>query len=517
MSATGLGPVERPPWARSTFWLLQLVVLALDLASVAGTLAFHLSAGSAVTELSTFVLFAIPVAVAALDFGLGGALVTVGWIALLAVPRLVSFSNAGDHTAAWVEVVQIILLASLGSLVGQRISNDTTARRVAEVAHEAHLNAEARYRDLFDTNQAPILIVDGNGSVIEANRSARGLFRSPPESPGPQHRPRGVEDHRATRLVDMIGPEAAAEVLSELVDALSRGSGRHDPITAQAEVVRPISVDVAGQPGLFRPAVTPFGSDGTVQVVFEDVTAETRRRDRVEAYAARVVTGQEEERRRIAQELHDGPVQALVHLCRQLDSVEVGSRVDSWRTPEAIDTTHASDSPTLSDLRVTVEDTVAELRSIARGLRPSILDDLGLVASANQLLADLGARCRIETTFDVSGTERRLSPVAELTLFRITQEALSNVERHSNARRASVRLDFSDSSVRLRVDDDGEGFAIASAASAVTGRTLGILGMSERANLIGADLVIDSNPGLGTSVEVSITSTESVAFEPNCS
>ena len=167
-----------------------------------------------------------------------------------------------------------------------------------------------------------------------------------------------------------------------------------------------------------------------MQVVFEDVTAETRRHDLMEAYAARVVLGQEEERRHIAQELHDGPVQTLIHLCRQIDEVESRGRSGHDGTGS------------LSDLRVIVEETVAELRSIAKGLRPSVLDDLGLVASINQILSEAGERQQFETSFGVTGPERRLAPAVELALFRIAQEALSNVERHAAARRVAVGLNF---------------------------------------------------------------------------
>jgi signal transduction histidine kinase len=230
-----------------------------------------------------------------------------------------------------------------------------------------------------------------------------------------------------------------------------------------------------------------------MQVVFEDVTAETRRHDLMEAYAAQVVLGQEEERRHIAQEIHDGPVQSLIHLCRQMDAV--GTRTER----------SSGDRLPLSDLRAIVEDTVAELRSIAKGLRPSILDDLGLVASINQMLTEAGDRQQFETSFGITGVERRLPPTVELAVFRIAQEALSNVERHAAAHRVAVGMDFESGGLRLLVKDDGVGFDLSVPGGYA--RSLGLPGMSERARLIGSRLVVHSGRGAGTTVDVWVPST----------
>jgi len=215
----------------------------------------------------------------------------------------------------------------------------------------------------------------------------------------------------------------------------------------------------------------------------------------MEAYASRVVLGQEEERRHLAQELHDGPVQTLIHLCRQIDAVERSTEL----APESIGV--------LSDLRVIAEGTVAELRSIARGLRPSILDDLGLVASINQLVQEAGERQGFKTSFGVTGEERRMPAPVELALFRIGQEAITNVERHARAGRLAVGLSFEAGGTRLVVTDDGVGFQVHAGAAAGRTGSLGLPGMTERAHLIGSRLVIHSELGLGTTVDVSVPAT----------
>ena len=475
------------PWTSSGFWILQLVVLTLYLIRLAATVAFHLDATSLVLEFSTLALFIIPVVYSALNHGFAGALFTSGWISLLAVPRVVSAIQTHEYVAAWAEIMQVVLLDALAFLIGQRVSAEREARRLAEVSREAHLSAEAMYRDLFDSNQAPIVIIDADGLVVETNAAAQHAF--------------GLSETMVTpvRLVDMIGPGAAARVLTQLISwQLPAGEAGDDPL-ADPPRVEPLSLDVGEERVLFRPTATMLGPNllgKRMQVVFEDVTAETRRHDQMEAYATRVVLGQEEERRHLAQELHDGPLQTLIHLCRKIDEVDSPSDVSRSDAP-----------PSLSELRPIVEHTVAELRSIAKGLRPSILDDLGLVASINQLLADAGDRQGFETSFGVTGPERRLPPAVELTVFRIAQEALSNVERHAGARHVAVGINFDVGGLRLLVKDDGSGFVTSGQTSERRSASLGLPGMKERAHLIGSRLLIHSDLGAGTTVDIRVPAT----------
>lgn len=488
------------PWTSSQFWLLQLIVLAVSLGRVALSVALHLDANSPAIEFTTVALFLIPVVFAALNFGFSGAVVTSSWVAILSVPRFVLYVDAGNVSGAWAEMMQVVVLNVLAFLVGQRVTAEQEARGAAEIANEAHHSAEALYRDLFDSNQAPILIVDGGGRVVEANASAHRVFPqcvlpssglvAPTADPD-------ADDPPSPRLIDVIGPKAAGQVLTRLVapspdPAVQADPDRSRPVSAeQPWRVDPLPFELIGGPVLFRPTATVLpGSDGSmgIQIVFEDVTVETHRHERMEAYAAQVVSGQEEERRHIAQELHDGPVQSLIHLCRQIDAVDTMAP--------------AAANQAMAELRATTEATVAELRQIAKGLRPPILDDLGLPASINQMLVEIGQRNRFETSFGITGRERRLPPGVELALFRISQEALSNVERHAKPTRVAIELAFAADGIRLRIQDDGIGFDATPDPAEVAGTSLGLPGMAERAHLIGATFGIRTGPGDGTSVEV---------------
>ncbi len=486
------------PWADSRFWLTQLVLIAVSFAELAVVVSGHLSATSVVNVYATVVLFLPIVVYAAARFGLSGGVATA-WVAtLLAAPRFVAAADAGSLSAAWVEVVEVAVVNVAAFAVGQRTSARRDAAAQVAEARRAHEAVEARYRELFDSNQSPILIVDGDGVVVDSNPSARRLF---PAVHG--------DDLRTAqpRLVDVIGADAAAYVLSLLVSGPdgALASARAD------EPVSPLALDAAGARVLMRPAVTSVGGPGErrLQVVFDDVTAELDRQARMEAFAARVVLGQEEERRHLAQELHDGPLQSLVHLCRQIDEHQArtpaSARTDDQDAGRSADPVEraVSELP-LADVRATAELVVAELRSIAKGLRPSILDDLGLEASISQLVAETGKRTGIAATLGVTGTAGRLPPPVELALFRIAQEALSNAERHACATRVAVGLEFDTQGVRLLVTDDGGGFEPEASAPGPAGSSLGVPGMTERAALVGAALTIHSTPGTGTTVEVRV-------------
>jgi len=197
---------------------------------------------------------------------------------------------------------------------------------------------------------------------------------------------------------------------------------------------------------------------------------------RIRLYAARILHAQEDERRRLSQELHDQPLQDLIHLCRQLDA------------------------GALDGAREVATQVVSELRQISRGLRPPTLDDLGLVAALRKLVADFQGRTGIAASMRVEGAGRRLSPDVELGLFRIAQEALNNVSRHAAAERVTVRVRFLADEIRLAVTDDGAGFNPGQAAES----SLGIAGMSERAALLGGTLEVASAPGRGATVRAVI-------------
>jgi signal transduction histidine kinase len=211
-------------------------------------------------------------------------------------------------------------------------------------------------------------------------------------------------------------------------------------------------------------------------------------------YLTELFSSIEAERRRMAHELHDGVGQSLTML------------VSGLRTLRA-----SPDKPDLPQrslaLQQIAEVALKDIRQLALGLRPSLLDDLGLAPAIEHVASDVQENhYPLELTVDVHAvTGKRLPDSVETAVFRIFQEVLNNTVKHSRARRASVQLRLERSSVVLRMTDDGRGFDAGPLDRRALGRGhLGLLGMRERATLLGGTLVVDSQPGRGTRVTVAI-------------
>ena len=205
---------------------------------------------------------------------------------------------------------------------------------------------------------------------------------------------------------------------------------------------------------------------------------------------------QEEERKRISHELHDETIQALVVLSRQLDAL-ASSKND---VPE-------EQRLRLEELWQQTNVIIRGVRRLSQDLRPAALDRLGLLSALEWLASDTSEYSGIATKVNLLGTERRLPEEVELVLFRITQEALRNVWRHSQATRAEITVEFNSEKTKITVSDNGKGFNLPEKIGDLArGGKLGLTGMQERAQLIGGTLSVQSQPGKGTSVTMELSS-----------
>lgn len=208
----------------------------------------------------------------------------------------------------------------------------------------------------------------------------------------------------------------------------------------------------------------------------------------------KVISAQEDERRRIARELHDDTCQSLAALGISLESLEEN-------VPESAESAHSD----LERLKGQVRATLAGVRTLALDLRPSALDDLGLIMAIDWLCKEQMAERGLEVELKVENTGPELPPRVETVLFRITQEALNNVLKHSGASRAVVQLRIEAERVVLEVEDDGLGFDSERVLRARGPRyTLGLHGMIERATLSGGVLRVLSSPGHGTRIRAEL-------------
>ncbi|OFV81146.1 MAG: hypothetical protein A2W26_03150 [Acidobacteria bacterium RBG_16_64_8] len=220
----------------------------------------------------------------------------------------------------------------------------------------------------------------------------------------------------------------------------------------------------------------------------EALNAELQRKEEIQReLLKKVITAQEEERKRVARELHDETSQASAAL---LLSIDASSESIPHEAKEQ-----------LQRMRAMADRVLDSIHHLIFDLRPSMLDDLGLPSalqsSAESHLEPLG----MDVSFEILGHERRLEPEVETTLFRIGQEAIANIRRHAEAESVRIAVEFGEEEVRLEIEDDGKGFD-AGAVERATDRAsgLGILGMRERAALLDGTLTIRSQPGMGARI-----------------
>jgi signal transduction histidine kinase len=216
--------------------------------------------------------------------------------------------------------------------------------------------------------------------------------------------------------------------------------------------------------------------------------------DSIRRYAGSVTRSQEDERRRVARELHDDTIQALIALDQQ---TQLAQKAVRGNTADAFE--H------LAELRRLTQGLLKGVRRVITALRPIYLEDLGLPAALQMLAQDAGSVGGLQVDVLTSGEPRRLSPEREIAVYRIAQEGLSNIVRHAQARSASLETRFEPDRFTLVVQDDGVGFAVpASLADLDSTLHYGVMGMQERAELVGGRLTLVSSPGGGSRLTLEV-------------
>lgn len=443
----------RLPVRSGRFWIVQAGVLAVAFLDEIVCDVLRVLPPFEIPRATCTTLLLIPVIYAALNFGFQGAVCTSLWATALMCPDWLFIAGV-TPTNAWTEIGNLALLNVVAIVVGQRVEHELKARFRAEGALHASEVTESRYRALFDEQHAPVLVTDAAGVVTEANAAATSLLGL--DAPG-----RALSDLVGTPVAKILAAEVTRLPVGDRVfvpkaRALGVGSGEH-----------------------------------LVQIVLVDLTEEEHRAREQQAYAAHLLTVQEDERRTLAQDLHDDPVQTLTYLVRMLELLS-----DDPRLPHDLAPLVLRDGQLASEV-------VDALRTVIHGLRPPVLDDLGTVAALRQLVAEVRARYGIVIRMQVSGDQVRLSDQRELTVYRVAQEALSNVVRHAQATHTRVDLHFGEDVV-LTVTDDGRGIPATGITPVGAGGGLGLMGMRERVNLIGGSLEIRARKPHGTLVRVTV-------------
>jgi len=225
----------------------------------------------------------------------------------------------------------------------------------------------------------------------------------------------------------------------------------------------------------------------------QDITEEKRLQENMQYYVQLITKAQEEERKRIARELHDEASPPLLLLIQRLDAITSNTKP---KLSKAL-------KDGLEDLRQQAVEALEGVRHYAQGLRPRIVDDLGLLPALEWMAENLEREYGINAYVEVRGNEQSLPAESELLLFRIVQEALSNTRRHARALKVWITVEFGDDKITITVRDNGKGFELPQRMEdlASSGK-LGLVGAQERARLIGGKLTVQSEVGKGTTVSV---------------
>jgi signal transduction histidine kinase len=261
------------------------------------------------------------------------------------------------------------------------------------------------------------------------------------------------------------------------------------------QVVRPLQRLAANTTALgrgeFDAVAEPVGGIGEIRLLQAELAGMARRlrmaQQGLRDYLGALTTGQEEGRRRLARELHDDTLQSLIALNQRIQLAQ--------------QTTDPATAARLAEMETMAGEAMAELRRLMRALRPSYLDDLGLAPALELLAREATESLGMPVAFRLAGEARRLTPAVELAFYRVAQEALRNVGRHARANSATVTLAFGDRLTTLTIGDDGVGFDAAQRpAELAAGGHFGLLGAAERAEAVGARLMVESTPGQGTKI-----------------
>ena len=228
--------------------------------------------------------------------------------------------------------------------------------------------------------------------------------------------------------------------------------------------------------------------------IWTDVTEQRELRENLQFYVTEVIKAQEEERKRIARDLHDETIQGLSCLLNDVSEIIRGKK----QLPKR-------DVQQLEQLQVKIDGIVNEVRRFSHELRPDMLDRFGLVPSLELLTEEMNSKEKTSCRMEVIGSKQRLSSEVELTLFRIVQEALHNIRKYAKATQAMVKIEFADEKVVLYISDNGSGFEVPKMLSSFARRgKLGVMGMKERTRLLNGSFKVESEAGEGTTITVKI-------------
>lgn len=484
------------------FWIIQFLVFFIN-ASHSFLEQTNILIDGSETYLLSISVYLLPCVYAGIAFGLGPAVVTTLWATILSIPELAEH----DPRTQLGVLIQFVIILIMSAIVGERVerernwveqakrSNSMLARLNATanaLAHASDIESALKgtlkakldpgaeqivwIRLLPMPNQEGITLIDSNDQVV-------------PESLGV------VED----------GLTLAACLTSELqrygLDNASENIAVA-PIVVKERVIGALGVSYANKLITFDEIQVLEGISSQLSVALENISHLESLQDAFAnlsaaneergTYIELATDAQEEERKRLSRELHDDTMQSLVVILTKLETANRSGQTAKGKFD-------------LMEAQAILSQALINLRRYCRDLRPSIIDDLGLVEAIDWLVTDLKSRQKIKISTTTSGSPVRLKSREELLVFRVIQEVMHNIEKHSHATAITIQLVFTAENLTIQVSDNGTGDVPSNLEGGNDYKFgLGLRGMYERTKLLRGTLVIESEPGIGTTVYLSV-------------
>jgi PAS domain S-box-containing protein len=421
------------------------------------------------------ILYLAPIVWAGFIFGSRGAFITSLAALACMLPRAIFIS---EHPRdALFETSAVFIIGNVLSISFSALRKEREYRDQLEVTQQELRTSEERYRELFESASDAIWLHDLEVNIVAANKATATLT--------------GYSLKELSMVKsDHLFTEDCLKSIKQIEDSLlENGTPGY---LSEVKIIKKNRGETHVQL-----STSPVFSNGQIvgfQHIARDITEQKRMQENLSFYLHQVTKVQEEERKRISHELHDDTIQSLIVLSRKLDTLASSSK----RLSE-------DDRLQLEELWQQTNNIMQGIRRLSQDLRPAELERLGLLATLEWLASDVAEYSGIEIKVNVIGSKQRLPEETELELFRIIQEALRNVWRHSQATRAEITVEFNHDKTKITVSDNGKGFDIPQRIGdlAKDGK-LGLAGMQERIRLIGATLKVKSQPGKGTSITVEL-------------
>ncbi len=421
------------------------------------------------------ILYLAPLVWAGFLFGWKGAFITSVIALACMLPRAIFIS--AEVKDALFESVAVFIIGNAVAFTFHLLRKEGEYRTQLEHAHQELQASEQRYRDLFDNAHDSIWLHDLEENIVVANKSFVRLTGY------------SLEESKDIKAGSLIA-EGCVDRIAGIENPLLRGEeiGRLSEVTMIKKDKTSVFVQLSTTPVYSNGRITGF------QHIARDITEQKRMLENQSFYLKQATRSQEEERKRISHELHDDTIQSLIVLSRKLDSL--ASKKEGMSDENRL---------YIEQLWQETDRIIKRVRRLSQDLRPAAVDRLGLVAALEWLAANVTEFSGIPVKFSKAGEEHQFSEERKLALFRIVQEALRNVWRHSEATEANIAVNFDIDKTMITIRDNGQGFNIPDKLGdlARDGK-LGLAGMYERTQLIGGSLIVHSQPGKGTTVTVEL-------------